>query len=113
MQGLDGRDGLPGEPGLDGIPGRSGIDGHPGRDGIPGTPGTHGKAGQNGKNGEKGKKCSIFITSSSQIVQILTPKEGARSGFSDLEFSGQSGFSSDLKCRHTLNLATSKCKLIE
>ena len=61
MQGLDGRDGLPGEPGLDGIPGRSGIDGHPGRDGIPGTPGTHGKAGQNGKNGEKGKKNVVFL----------------------------------------------------
>ena len=109
MQGLDGRDGLPGEPGLDGIPGRSGIDGHPGRDGIPGTPGTHGKAGQNGKNGEKGEKCIIFITS---IRSISPPKEGAKSGFSDLEFRGQSGFSSDLKRRHTLNLTTSKCKLI-
>ena len=76
MQGLDGRDGLPGEPGLDGIPGRSGIDGHPGRDGIPGTPGTHGKAGQNGKNGEKGEECIMFITSSSQFVQFPLPKRG-------------------------------------
>lgn len=36
LQGLDGRDGLPGEPGLDGVPGRNGLDGLPGLDGIPG-----------------------------------------------------------------------------
>ena len=83
MQGLDGRDGLPGEPGLDGIPGRSGIDGHPGRDGIPGTPGTHGKAGQNGKNGEKGEKRSLF-SSSNQFFPILTPKEGQCSSRSNV-----------------------------
>lgn len=49
--GLDGNDGVPGEPGLDGVPGRNGNDGTPGLDGRPGTDGIPGKPGTDGKDG--------------------------------------------------------------
>jgi hypothetical protein len=52
QRGLDGRDGVPGEPGLDGIPGRNGLDGLPGIDGTPGLNGVPGYPGINGTDGE-------------------------------------------------------------